>query len=107
MEMYYLYSIKTGELRIREGETDGCWFYYKDDKGEHRITFTGNCEVGAVNSHGFRGHANCLIFLKERNDKLAISTLLENQRLVVEDARKQLENLEKRIPYLEEMLEQA
>lgn len=107
MEKYYLYSIKTGELRIREGETNGCHFFYTDEKGKHQITFTGECARGAINSYGHRGSVNDLIFLKERNDKEAIKVLLENQKAAVEKARKQLESLEKRIPYLEERLEQV
>ena len=107
MEKYYLYSIKTGELRIREGETNGNLFFYEDNTGKHRITFTGKCKVGAVNSYGHRGSVSDLVFLKERNDKEAIRLLLENQKVSVEKARKHLESLEKRVPYLEKMLEQV
>lgn len=107
MEKYYLYSIKTGELRIREGYTDGRLFFYSDKSGKHQITFTGECERSAVNAYGRRGSMSDLIFLKERDDKTAIETLLERQKVQLEKARKQLESLEKRIPYLEERLEQV
>lgn len=107
MEKYYLYSIKTGELRIREGETNGCHFYYTDDSGKHQITFTGECEKRAVNAYGHRGSVSDLIFMKERDDKKAIEILLERQKQSVEKARMHLENLEKRIPYLEKKLEQV
>lgn len=103
MEKYYLYSIRTGELRIREGETNGNLFFYTDETGKHQITFTGECRIGAVNPYGRRGSANDLVFFKERNDKEAIKILLENQRAAVEKARKHLESLEKRIPYLESL----
>lgn len=88
----FLYSMKTGELRIREGYVDSYGFFiYDDDKGHHHNKFTWFSKDKGIE----------VLYSMNRNDKVMINQFIENRRNYINGLKERIENIEKEIEYLE------
>lgn len=98
--MAYMYSIRTGELIIREGKIWNNEFYLRDEDRSRKMRVW-NCKTQTMEE------PQDVVFLEHRDDKTAIKLLIEKQTNYIKEETERLERLKARLPYLEERLEQV